>query len=183
MTTTALNSSTPDIFAFSGVPGDQMAGSPIPRSEVVFNLVEVAVTAGGAEGQTVTFTMQPPLNYAYVLVDLFCAINAATRADALDWSNSVLGTVISGGPDGLTEVARINGWALSAVDTFRVYQFDVLPKRLFVPNTNSLSIASLVLDNPVVGGAAAAISVFARFMQYDIDQQHHYQVNTPTLTR
>ncbi len=175
----------PERFAFTSLPQTFLEQSSQPRAEVVFNVVQETVTAGGVgDDQQVVFLMAPPLNFAYVLVDLFCEIAAADEADAANWEPTAVATIITGdGLGNLVERAVMQGWSIGNVGPVRPYQFDKLPRRLFMPAPGTLNLSSLVLRNVVNNGAAATSTMFARFLQYDISQKHHYQVNSPIPTR
>lgn len=189
MTTTTIPI-LPKIFSFTSLPQVSQEESFVPRAEVIFTWFNEDITAGGAGDQTAIITMALPINFAYVMVDCELRIDAADAGDIADWDDEAVGSVIENRGDGPTRFLTMafegenHGTSIGAgIHFVRIYSFKTLPRSLFQANVRTTNPVSLVVNNPVVGGGAATVAGFVRFLQYDVSQQHHFAVNTPAPVR
>ncbi len=172
----------PVIFGYSTLAGGVIAKSDAPRGEVIFEEPSGAVTlAGVGDTQTVSVSLTLPANFAYVLKDLFFALQSNT--DIADWDDTANVSYRTAGdvvaiqiPLMSTGVAHFSGG-----QGIRMYDWTHLPTGL----TRAAGDASMSVNlaNLVTNGEAASVRFYARFLQYDVSQHHDVEVNRPTLIR
>jgi len=181
MTTTTL---TPDaeIFGYTTVAGAMLDRTNAPRGEVVFKENNATIAeAEPAEDQLAVIQMLLPQNFAYVLVDLFLQVQAL---DAEDWEKAAL-VVINVSEDTSikfnlvgTDISTFTAPGLQSVG----YNVVNLPRAIVRPVGMGTSV-SINVGNVQEVGLEAGLSLYARFLQYDIAQHHDVAVNLPTLIR
>ncbi len=184
-TTTTTTDPDPVYFPFTGLEkGPSRIASPYPRGQVTFSTPSVAITvaAGGAD-QAWRINMILPIGYAYVLVEVHLMIQGAI-ADLAGWD-----TVFNGEINLTNPVRAIAFDGISLGDTFstsaldrRVFTFPDLPKDIIISDDGTAQAGFRIGDHTTDDGAMTGI-VFGRFLQYDVEQAHHYLVQTPQLIR
>lgn len=184
-TTTTTTDITPTYFPFTGLPGiEDLANSWIPRGYLVFEDSSVAITVAGAgEDQIWRIEMDLPIGYAYVLVEAHVQLQGAI-ADLAGWDLVMGGELVSPGrsipfdglasPDGDVMVT-------TALDR-RFFSFPDLSTTIMIASDGSATTIFRI-GNHTTDDAAMTGSVFARFLQYDIAQAHHFQIHMPQLIR
>lgn len=193
-TTTTSFAPAATIKPFSGLDkiGNPYRAIQVPRAEVLFKIFnEAYLVAESAEFQRITVTCVLPVNFSYVLADFssrIIAIDAEEWAaqgslnlddsDSTDRTFGFSQEVISNGPiDDLgTNATKVRAFCPCGPFLRAMLQSPLgsgaAPPRLFH-----------ALSNPVADGAAGTFTMYARFLQYDIEQTTHVEVNTPTLIR
>lgn len=185
--TTTFNP-TPVLFPFDGLGEVDQRGTEVPRAAVVFVVAGGAVTLSGAgDTQRVVANLILPTNFSYVATDFNVRLQSAdvgawnevgeiSYADAGSSDRTFLASqelVSHGTVDNLaTNISRIwcpCGPLLKAL-------------MLQVPN-GSAPRCGVKIANPALNDAAGVLDLYARFLQYDINQTHHVTVNTATLVR
>lgn len=171
----------PQIFGYSTVSGAAIADTNAPRGEVVFSANNEDITlAGVGDTQLAIMIMVLPQNYAYALVDLFLEMQAI---DQEDWDTHALCVINATENQGLKFNLESTGTSLfTGTLQARSYSAPVLPKAVLRPVGMGTSV-SINLSNRVTNGAASGLTLYARFLQYDVAQHHDVAVNLPILTR
>lgn len=172
----------PEIFPFSGVPTES-SGIPVPLREYRFTLLAGAIALTGVgENQNVVAAMTLPTAYAYSMQDLHVQLVPVDVADANNMPQSCLGTFRDGGTTRVhmelhNKAMVIGGGGAQQ----RVYAPVDMPKVVLLPGTPDDSVSFLVLVyNTTANTHAYTMGVYARFLQYTLDQARHWAVNTPS---
>ncbi len=184
-TTSTVSDPDPVYFPFTGFEkGPSRISSPYPRGQVTFSNASVAITVAGAgEDQLWRINMVLPIGYAYVLVEVHFQIQGAL-ADLAGWD-----TVFNGEINLTNPVRAIPFDGVSLGDTFattlldrRIFTFPDLPKDIIISDDGTAQ-AGFRVGNHTTDDAAMTGIIFGRFLQYDVEQAHHYLVQTPQLIR
>lgn len=176
---------TPDLkkFAIIGLSAGQDRSS-VPRSELIFTVSSgpILIEAGGSN-QEVNITVVLDAGFSYSIQEAYASIKSV---DGGDWAangfvivntGALLGTTVRIELESELSTAFVDG-----ANTNRGYQWRNFPGNLLMPSDTGAS-ATFKLGNQSIDGAAATLQFMCRVIQYDIEQAHHYQVNTPILTR
>lgn len=179
----------PSLFAYEGV---KPVGSEVPRQELRFSILNGVVDAPAmaTDTQTVEIICRVPRNYAYVLAEVHLAISGQ---DAFGWASSAFATMDDGSAaSDRTYVAPMEGvsngftWNLvgGSAKTRKAWDWPCLLKGTVIPNPGSID-TGLNVHAGNASGSASLISLgfYARILMYDIEQAHHFAVNTPTPVR
>lgn len=178
----------PVIFGFSGLGGMIQPQTEVPRGEVVYSTTNEAVTVGTGDGQFLEIICNLPRNFAYVLMEIHLGI---TGVGVDDWDEVALAALVdTKTPNGRSFNLQMQGTSNglghrlpgSNFSFRRLYTFEDYAKVLVQGSAARLNVD---LANDGLGDLdqVAAFEFYARFLMYDIDQAHHYQVNTPTPVR
>jgi len=172
---------TPAIFGYSTLAGAVLDRSSAPRGEVVFSENNATITAGAVgDSQLVAVSMVLPQNYAYVLADLFFEMQAVDQGD---WDTEALCVINATDDQGLKFNLRSTGTSkFTSTLLARSYAPVVLPKAILRPVGMGTSV-SINVSNRNLDGLISGLTLYARFLQYDIAQHHDVAVNLPSLTR
>lgn len=180
----------PLLFSYTGLPAGDLRLN-LPRAEVHFGGPQLSANvtvAGAGDDQRIDITCTLPLGYAYVLRELHLSMVNDDAADWEDngfttWQNSTteadrstfvpMGIHSTGGGANGPAGFRVKNWTL--VDPIR---------QVVKPAVGNQGLEFfLSLQNPVIDGAAGFVHFMIRFLQYDIEQAHHYAVNNPIPVR
>lgn len=168
------------------VPNQELWQTPIPRGEVVFSLINGAITVSGAgDNQLLLITATLPSGFAYVLAESYLSIKnadvdawqAVARFRLRDSSNTPRWSIHQRYEAG----AVINE---TTANFTRTYQLNCTPmqKVMLCDRATSgelvVSCMNLTLDQ-----AAGTVDFFCRFYQFDLNQGFHWAVNTAFPTR
>lgn len=184
-TTTTTSTPDPRVFSFSGLPPlRSLEQSSLPRGYVSFEDGSAAITVAGAgEDQIWRINTDLPIGFAYVLAEVHIWLNGII-ADLADWDNAVNGELLFDSP-----LRSVQFDGLATEDTFgsttvdrRVYTFPDLPQSILLASDTSSTVGFRV-GNHTVDGPAMQGGFFIKFLQYDIEQAHHYGIHTPQLIR
>lgn len=187
-TTQTLFTPRARMFAFEGMGSIDQKGVIVPRSEVTFVVSDgdVTVAAAGEDQRIFVSAILPP-NFSYVLVDCFVRLK---NANAADWN--VVGEIGYGDSDG-TDRTFLASQEIVSHGTVDVTATTI--SRIWCPCGSLLKVlllqlrgkpaprVSIFLANGTIDGAAGLLNVYLRFLQYDVNQAHHVQVNTAILVR
>lgn len=186
-TTTTNLTPAAELFGFTGLPGALQERSAVPRQEVIFNIIDgdITVAAGGAD-QDLSITCNLPVNFSYALMEVHLAINGA---DAADWGNSALAIWTDGDATDRTIACLFEGTSKGVAGTSsssfgalsRQYTFADKPTVILLPANEPKLV--LKVANSTIDGAAMNTHFMARMLMFDIDQAHHWEVNTPMPIR
>jgi len=181
----------PDIqrFAFQGLDEIKRPRSEVPRAEVFYNLIEFEVPQPGAGNtQQLQITCVLPQAFTYAISEIHLRVlqgGAQGQEEGLDsvcrgvFQNAILESEAS---FQLTFGGVSTGISAGVV---RLYNFnDDLPKALMLPHVPAQPGAIiLIVNSDIDDGDAWTVEFFMRTLQFDIDQLHYWQVNTPTPIR
>jgi len=191
-----IDTPLPTIFGFTSLPENFQTESPIPRAELLFaSQVNVPVPQVAQDNQVMRFELELPFGFAYVAVELTLNISdlGGDFGNSLDWSHaasmifrdapSFQGSSFTSDQVGLRNAAQVTGSDPDdSVNGTVVYQFLQMPTVVAIarePNALAQVTVSCLVNN----GPEVRSRLFARFLQFDVRQAHHYQVNTPFLVR
>lgn len=187
--TVTVFSPLPMSFPFLGLDQLGIDRSNVPRAEIVYTGLNQVITAGGVGNtQRVAIACAFPRNFSYGLAEVHVSINVAT-GQTMSWNlNGVCIVVDASTADGRTLSIPLpmlaNGIADAGNKPQVLYNLDADLKTVVVPQPNTTGAQlSFGSDNPVENAPEATMNFFIRLYQYDIEQAHHYAVNTPTLVR
>lgn len=174
----------PQPFAFTTAPGDLINRTALPRAEIIHAVSAGEIVAAGVgDSQLLNVRIELPQNYTYVCVDVALAI---TGVDAGDWNANALFTIGRGDFQQWMslESPGVTVYGTGAASQIaRAYKVPArLPKGL-VLGAPTGSNSTINVENGNLNGTAMEVRFYSRFLQYDIDQFHHVEVNTPSLTR
>lgn len=178
-------------FPFAGLSDKPRERSDVPRASLIFDFRSIDIAAVGAgDEQRFRLNCLLPRNFAYVLTDFFWGMSGVTPGATNNWDN----------------LGNCNYNNATSPSTNREYTmftqvqslgqsltFDVLMKSwrwigdlpTLVVQTVAGAQAQCVFEfrNPVEDDQAYSGNGLVRFLVYDIAQTHHWQPNSPTLTR
>jgi len=192
--TTAIDA-TLQRFAFQGLDEVTRPLSHVPRAEMFWQVLNAVVPPPGeSNNQRVIINCSLPGNFAYVVSEVHLrttqtmggsqqndgvdAVVAAVLMDTISLGESTLAIPFSG-----TSLfpAEQNGR--------RGFTFD-LPKTLIAPypyrtqaSVQNTGLLQFDFFSNFENGGEISVNLFCRVLQFDIDQLHHFQVNTPTPVR
>ncbi len=187
VTQTSL-SPTPMVFPFLGLGQLGLDRSNVPRSEIVYSGEAVVVTAGMVgEEQRLDITCELPQNFSYALAEFHCDI-ATAGGTTNSWDADAIAFMVDAvGTDRTINVSMpitAEGIVDDVVLPRRVYNLQNPMRAVLVPPPNTIGAKlGATFNNDVQAAVQAAVTFYIRFYQFDIEQAHHYSVNTPTLIR
>jgi len=157
----------------------------VPRQElVVWNTVLVAPPgAGNTRKHQITLTL--PKNFSFVLVELQVVADVQIETVVNNWAAQAEGAWKNGG-SALTIASYLDlrSGTIAVPNTVRPYSIvGKTPSVVMIPQGGQECQAVLRLTDPTDNGPLTSVGIYARFLMYDIAQAHHWEVNTPTLTR
>ncbi len=165
----------------------------IPRAEIVYSYINEDIPAAGlTDIARLQIDIRLPQSYVYVLVDFALSIlgdNADLKAKiptGLTWQlfdavGAASMVQYSAEAIAIGGVLPVNDNA--GLDSRLQYSVPHKPKVtwLLLPGEEGRCLINLTADD--VNTLAMQSSGYFRFLQYDVNQAHHWGVNTPTLTR
>jgi len=186
----------PTVFGFTGLPENFQTESFIPRAEFLFaNQTTIPVPQLPQDNQVARFELELPFGFAYVAVELTLQVSdlGGDFGHSLEWSHAA-GMFLRDAPSfgdasftsdqvGLRNAAQVTGADPDdGINGTVIYQFLQMPTVVAIAREPhalcQVTVSCLANDGPEV-----LARLFARFLQYDVRQAHHYQVNMPSLTR
>ncbi len=191
VTTTVTPS--PRSFGFTGI-GHEDPKDAIPRAELVYSFLDETIDSTGvADLMRLQVDIRLPQSYSYSLVDFALSI----KGDQTDMTAKIPTGVTWQLFDAVTAAKQLALYSAEAPSIAGVlpvnanvgfdariqYSVPHKPKMTWVlqPGEDGRCLINLTaLD---LNTAASEASGYFRFLQYDVDQAHHWAVNTPSLTR
>lgn len=184
--TSSMNVQT---FAYIGFNEQQRSFSAIPRSERVFSLTPAAANvtvAAAGKDQRVEFFMPLPQGYGYVMSELHCTLfgadtadwDATARVEAKD-STTTNNDWLAGMP--CTSIGIWHRTNILPGRDYTVADNDLL-KKIIIPRSANAEVV-FQLSNLVTDGVAMTLMGMVRFLMFDLNQVHHWAVNTPVPVR
>lgn len=176
------------IFPFTGLGETGQQRSMLPRAEVVFSGIDVAVTiAGAGDSQRLLIDCQLPLNFAYAIAE--CSLQLKST-DVVNWKPIGKLALQDSDATGRTFQTSVE---LESRGTIEVVSSALA--RVWTPNRplprivmlqvpgEAQSRVDLSVSNATLDQAAGTAIFYVRVLQYDITQAHSVLVNTPQLVR
>lgn len=176
-----------ETIPYVGAGNMAKVNTPIPRSEINFQISDGAVTISGAgDSQTLTISCDLPLSFAYVVQEISMTSLQGDDADA--WENfgvcRIRNNVTGGTWKHSMDLFSRGDFFVSATQTGKSYHLNSPGdlNRLIIPGTSANLLVRLA--NPTLDQSAMVIDGFlARFLQFDIGQAYHYGANVPVPVR
>lgn len=171
--------------AFSGLDSVGGERSPWPNAEQRFCVLAGAVDVeAGGDSQKVDIQCDLPVNFAYTLMEIHMSIFGA---DIADWETNgdCFFTDGTGSlPQGRTMISAIPAWSEGVVGTLLAFRFDFQGMGVQLP-ANAVSTPQLrfIMANDTIDGSAMTVNFCARFLQFNIEQAHHFEVNSAMAVR
>lgn len=175
-------------FPFTGASDLERARTEIPMREVrcISPRVNTIPTTGVGDNQQLDVDIILDRNYAYVLSDLFLRISADT-GDTNNWGavvNASWRDAFTGAMVFIPMEMVSEGIAIVRDKQHRVYSITRNPQIVMIPNrADANPYLEIGAYNSTSNDVEYTTGFFARFMQYGIEQAHHYAVSTPTPVR
>ena len=147
----------------------------------------VIAATGAGDTSAINVMMLLPKNFAFVMTDFSCQIRAAgNKTNNYD----AIGTLrISDANNArtYTQMCPINSEGVARVSDQEVRNYcpAMLPDTMIVPPTgvDEGGFVDFWVSNIVANDFAYTISVYAKFLQYNIIQSFDYRVNAPIPVR
>lgn len=186
---TTTFSITPQLLGFSGLDEAMRNNSQVPRQEVIYNVLDGDIPLTGVgDNQIISITTALPSGYAYVLAEVSMMLSAASGTTN-GFADTFAGFVVDGVSGRnfqrffeMTAPGLIIAGPQTALPA-RCYSPRNLPQVVILPPEGEVSLMALLIKNATAGDVAYKLNFFARFLMYDVNQAHHWAVNTPTLVR
>lgn len=185
----ALGNMVMQTVPYVGAGDMDKVNTPIPRSEINFQISDGAVTLSGVgDSQSLVITCVLPPSFAYVVqeVSLFnltgvdadawqnfgtCRIRNNTAEPTQVWKHSL--DFFSRGPFFVSATTDGKSYHLASPGELN---------RLIIPGTNASLV--IALHNPTLNDSAMVVDGFlARFLQFDVNQAYHFGSNVPIPVR
>lgn len=175
----------PELFSYSGLPDVITERSQFPRGEVAFNIFAGAVDAPGAgDNARISIQMSLPPGYAYVLREAHYSLAAS---DTEDWEAVAPLTFDNASSGDATWQAPIELFSEAKGTSRRIYTKQSDLKQVVLPGGPTPGITSMLVSithtNQNDDGLAVTVFATVRFLQFDIEQAHHFEVNQATPVR
>jgi len=184
-TTTTNFTPAPSRFSYSGL--DVPSNVPIPAAEISFRVDAGTVTAAAAaEDQKWQLHCYLAEGYAYILKGLNLYIYDAEAGDMADWTNQVacwLTNNTDGAPQYIIGLPMAGDIALTTAVLKSASWQVALPKKIIIPLGGHQGELHLAQFNPVADGGPMTLYFQADFLQFSIEQAHHWAINTPWPVR
>lgn len=191
---TTVSTLVPTVLEFPYIrPGGESEtwSSNAPRAEKIFSITGAnnVTAAAGGEDQRINTTLVLPKGFAYVLVEFHATLFGLD--DIADWDPAAFVvlkdttdfatvTQFAGLPcekSSIWHVAPTQGGAEYTIPT------EMLLKKTVIPHMNNDADMDFALSNIIADGGVMTFRLLARFLVYDINQAHHYEVNAPVPIR
>ena len=172
-------------FSFEGRGDLLRAQTQVARQETFFVGSQTVVAAGAGDTRQVKFEFNLPPNFAFVCIEMSARI-IATAGDLWEkQSDGTFANAQSGArsieiPVSLTTSSTM---AEAIQASTLIYTMKTVTKMVLTPINNESVQMTINFRDSKASSGAATFTWFARFLMYDVTQAHHYQVNSPTLTR
>lgn len=167
----------------------------IPRAEVIFSQIGKAITTGGAGNeQRVVITLNLPAGYAYAFREFsFYMEDVDDAGDMNDWDDtaslSIQNNAASAGASQWVWFGQITKPAIAGHSTVTLlngtwqlgYPEESLSK-IIIPAAMGAK-ASVSIFNVTQDGGAMYSNLYARFMQYELNQAFRSILQTPIPVR
>ncbi len=178
----------PTIFPFLGLDQLGLDRSNVPRAEVIYSgILQVVAASGVGDTQRLDITCELPQNFSYAMAE--CHIDITTAAGTLNtWNDDGILFLVDANNPARSIFVSSPLHSQGVIDTEmtpkHVYNLENIMKGVLVPPPNSIGAkVGLTFNNTTEGSVAATTSFYIRLYQFDIEQAHHFAVNTPDLIR
>jgi len=176
-------------FGFTGFDETRTKGADIARAELIYSELGVNVPQPvGLDQQQVNIRVSLRTGFTYVLLDYAVSITT-TGGDLIeDWPNTgdyvYQPTDLPGAKFRFDGEMKADGVTIqNATQSKKDYRALNKPSFVMIPAVGANALLSVTLTNKAEQGPLATLAYFFRFLQYDVDQAHHWAVNTPTFVR
>lgn len=180
----------PKPFAFTGFNEVVTRGADTARAEIVFTGSEtIPKPALVDDAQRIVMQLYLPQAFTYVLLDL--ALQIITDNESIDfWPN--LGSYIQRPTVTLLTTSAFkfasaleSPGPVAANDTQAQKQYSQVnkPSYVLIPDAGEQGLARMDLSAVENNGGEATFEYYIRYLQYDVNQAHHWAVNTPSYVR
>ncbi len=182
---------TQTIFPFQGLSEVPRERSDVPRSELICQLQGAAVASGGVGDSThLSLTASLGQNFSYVMVDFYLGIFGQTAAASVDYEDLAsmnLNNAVSGiGRDYAMLSSPFSRGEQNFGGTnvrMKTYQLDRYENIVVLAPPSRQAGLTVSIFNPTLDDQDYSVNSMVRFLVYDVNQTHHYQVNTPVVVR
>ena len=198
--------------AFTGLSALERSQSGIARAEIIYYNVN-DTWPGPGSGNTRTYStgnIDLPKDFGYVLTDAFCRLDRGGSSEV--GATSILRIYPGGilGPQlnmtltspsdrqnasGNTPIGDIPANLYNSIyqgsEQPLVYQLDNKPTAVLYPfssasyttDPNPATVWNWTIGEQFVNGSDYDMTLYFRFLQYDIDQSYNYVIQSPQVTR
>lgn len=144
------------------------------------------VVAGAGEDQQVKITCTLPRGWAYVFVEATMRLTNVDIADWDDCASSEMQDSTSGPVHFIAHMTMCNDGSIAHASTtqpIKTYHVVNPINKVILCNGDGDGRLRFIIMNTTIDGAAGQVDCYARFLRFEMNQAHHYAVNTPVSTR
>lgn len=166
-----------------------MVGTPIPMAELNFVSVGGTLTeAAAGQDQCAIIACNLPKGYAYIFAGAEMDIQEAEAGDIadwnLDWRSYLLNTGTAGGEQWLAGIKMTGDRAYNFSATLQGRIFKAQPiSKVVIPVYDTDALYQVQGCNVTIDGGPMTLYFLATFLQFDLNQAHHWAMNTPIPVR
>lgn len=177
-------------FPFAGLEEKPRERSDVPRGALIFDFRSVTIPGQGVGDSTrLVVPVVLPANFAYAVTDVYLSLFGADAGVANTWNdrgNCNLNNASNNVGREYTIFTTID--SPGTVQTGLVFMkswrwMEDLPKFLIQPPGGSQAQLEFELINTTLDDQDYSLNAMIRVLTYDIAQTHHWNPNSPTLTR
>lgn len=190
-TTTQTINPVMSLNQWAGLSDPRRDKSIVPRGEVRFTSIaeDVTIPTAGEDG-ILQIVCVFPQNFAFVFGELSMKL-AVGIGDANTFEDCGQILIVSSlprteaGQQTFTEIKSDgNCLALIARGPQKVYSPVAMSAMTYLPDRSGSNVEMHVtIGNATTDFDAGVLDFFARFYMFDVEQAHHFEVNTPSLVR
>jgi len=193
-TTLTEFSPSPERFSFIGLPpgyNQDASAIPIPAAQISFRVYGGTIAAAaGAADQSFRIHCLLREGYAYILNDVSMYLTDAEAGDIADWGTKVT-AYTSNVADGETgESPWLAGVPMEGINVINgstalgagIYTPARIPQNIIIPNSANAEL-HLNMFNAQTDGGPITLYLLATFLEFSIQQAHHWAINTPWPVR
>lgn len=189
-TVTTTLTLTQEFVPYVGDVGTIREYSPVAAGELrVFDYNETIAATAAGDNQEISATAALPQNRAYVLLDIYARLLAASGND-VNFTDSLDCTLTDAALAADTKFAidiplwsRGQGQRGAGNRGFKTYVGTITPGAVIIPQGGEQVELELNGYNATANDGAYAFNFFARFLVLLLPQAFHFQVNNPTVVR
>jgi len=177
----------PRPFAFTGFDETVTRGADVARAEIVYTGNATIPVPAVGDTQALVLDIKLPKSFCYVLLDVSLLIQ--TQSVSIDdWPDSGTYTQRPGG-EPVTDFKFSGGLEasgntiISDTSSQKSWRLPNKPSYVLIPSVGLDGVVSIRITTKAIDLPQASFDFYVRFLQYDINQAHHWAVNSPAYVR
>lgn len=153
--------------------------SPIPKAEIIYAITGGTVTAAAAgEDQEMIIFCPLRQGYAYVLTEMEMLFREAEAGDIGDWDASMTATTTNGA---WVAANRFDGGIAVNNSTSlqdRTFKCAQPTQKIIIPTGPAAANLFIRGWNTSIDGGPMTVNFLARFLEFDLQQAHHWAIQS-----